>query len=105
MPSGAGRDRLAAAAAPAEPFADLGDNQGLGSWSTLTSVERPQLAHDAVTERTPFKRMLARVIGSKSASEFILDFCDRDSLDLTPLSVRSGRCWAASWTASERCFW
>jgi hypothetical protein len=29
----------------------------------LTSTERPQLAHDAVTMRTPFKRMLARVIG------------------------------------------
>ena len=30
----------------------------------MTSVERPQLAHAAMTERTPFKRMLASVIGS-----------------------------------------
>jgi hypothetical protein len=30
-----------------------------------TSAERPQLAHAAMTERTPFKRMLASVIGSK----------------------------------------
>jgi hypothetical protein len=34
-----------------------------GSRSTLTSAERPQLAHEAVTLRTPFWRMLARVIG------------------------------------------
>ena len=34
-----------------------------GRRSTLTSAERPQFAHDALTERTPFKRMLARVMG------------------------------------------
>jgi hypothetical protein len=34
-----------------------------GRRSTLTLAERPQLAHDAMTERTPFSRMLARVIG------------------------------------------
>jgi hypothetical protein len=31
--------------------------------STLTSAERPQLAQLAMTERTPFSRTLARVIG------------------------------------------
>jgi hypothetical protein len=35
------------------------------SRSTLTSAERPQLAHDAMTVRMPFKRMFASVIGSK----------------------------------------
>ena len=34
-----------------------------GRASTLTSAERPQFAQAAMTERTPFKRMLARVIG------------------------------------------
>jgi hypothetical protein len=34
-----------------------------GRASTLTSAERPQASHVAVTARTPFWRMFARVMG------------------------------------------
>ena len=65
MPSGAGRDRITAAVAAAEPFADLGDRQGLRQQIDVDVSGRPQFAQAAVTARTPFKRMLASVIGSK----------------------------------------
>ena len=61
-----------------------------GRRSTLTSAERPQLAHAAMTERTPFKRMLPRVMGGPGLErmvrvedelEAVLDFYDRDAFD------------------------
>jgi hypothetical protein len=44
MPSGSSRDRVTAAAAAADLFANLGDNQGLGQQVDVDVVERPQLA-------------------------------------------------------------
>ena len=63
MPGGPGRDLLSPALAAAQALAGLGTVRVSGRASTLTSAERPQLAHDAVTMRTPFWRMLASVIG------------------------------------------
>ena len=50
-----------------------------GSRSTLTSAERPQLAHAAMTKRTPFWRIASWA--RNVALEFILDFCDRYAFD------------------------
>ena len=63
MPSRSGRYRFSPAPAATEALAGLGDGQGSGRASTLTSAWWPQLAHDAVTMRTPFWRMLASDIG------------------------------------------
>ena len=58
-----------------------------GQASTLTSAERPQSAHEAVTARTPFWRMLASLMGGPGLLrmvllELVLYFCDRDAFDL-----------------------
>jgi hypothetical protein len=47
-----------------------------GKASTLTSADRPQLAQVAVTARTPFKRMLARVIGGPGFERVVIALAD-----------------------------
>ena len=49
--------------AASEALADLRDHGRLGRASTLTSADRLQLSHVAVTARTPFWRMFARSRG------------------------------------------
>ena len=59
----AGSRSSSSALAAAEPLAGLGDVHALRQGVDVDVRGAPQLAHDAVTMRTPFKRMLARVIG------------------------------------------
>lgn len=60
-------DRGRALALKARPRVEIAgrhiDKPSARSAASASSADRPQLAHETVTERTPFWRMFARVIG------------------------------------------
>ena len=97
MPGGPGRDGLSPALAAAEALAGLRDCQGLGQ-------QRRPSGRNSRTMRWPSDAVLAHV-GQRHGLEAAHQSSSLISVTatvstLTPLIVRSGRCWAASWTVS-----